>query len=165
MKKRLLEVNRVVPCSVVLLSVSAKGERDAMTAAAMFVSENPPLFVVSVAKHILSHDLIETAGEFVLNVASRNQLKLVMQLGSTHGREVNKFKQFNISTGKASKVKSPLIKGSCAYIECRVITSFSAGNYTVYLSEALHHQVDDTQVPLAWYGNRYFALGEEIHEL
>jgi flavin reductase (DIM6/NTAB) family NADH-FMN oxidoreductase RutF len=59
MKKRILDVTRVVPCSVILLSVKTKEERDVMTASAMFVSENPPLFVVSVAKHLLSHDLIE----------------------------------------------------------------------------------------------------------
>jgi len=41
MKKRILDVTRVVPCSVILLSVKAKGERDIMTASAMFVSENP----------------------------------------------------------------------------------------------------------------------------
>ena len=163
MKKRLLEVTRVLPCSVVMLSVSAKGERDAMTATAMFVSENPPLFIVSVAKHILSHDLIEKAGEFVLNVASRNQLNLVRKVGSVHGGEVDKFKEFSIPTAKAGTVKSPLIKGSFANIECRVITSFSAGKYTLYLSEVLHHRVDDTQVPLAWYGDKYFALREEVH--
>jgi len=48
--------------------------------------------VVSVAKHILSHDLIERAGEFVLNVASRNQVKWAAKLGSTHGRDIDKFK-------------------------------------------------------------------------
>ncbi len=164
MKKRQIDVTRVVPCSVVLLSVGAKGEQDAMNATAMFVSENPPLFVVSVAKNILSHDLIEKAGEFVLNVASRNQLKLAMKLGATHGREVDKFKKFNIPTEKASKVKSPVIRGSFANIECKVITSLSAGNYTVYLSEVVDYKVDDTQIPLAWYRNKYFALSAEVHD-
>ena len=92
-----------------------------MNATAMFVSENPPRFVVSVAKNILSHDLIEKTGEFVLNVASQNQRKLAMKLGSTHEREVDKFKKFNIPIEKASKVKSPVIKGSFANIECKVI--------------------------------------------
>jgi len=162
MKKRILDVTHVVPCSVILLSVKTKEERDVMTASAMFVSENPPLFVVSVAKHILSHDLIERAGEFVLNVASRNQVKLTAKLGSTHGRKVDKFKAFNIPTGKARKIKSPLIKGSYANIECKVITSFSAGNYTIYLSEALDFTVDGKQIPLAWHQNRYFALSEMV---
>lgn len=83
-----------------------------MTASAMFVSENPPLLTVSVAKHIVSHDLIEQAGEFVLNVALSNQVKLARQLGFTHGREMDKFKRFGLRKEKAKKVGAPLIKGS-----------------------------------------------------
>lgn len=162
MKKRILDVTRVVPCSVILLSVKAKKERDIMTASAMFVSENPPLFVVSVAKHILSHDLIERAGEFVLNVASRNQVKWAAKLGSTHGRDIDKFKALKIPTETPTKIKSPLVKGSYANIECKVITSFSAGNYTIYLSEALDFKVDKKQIPLAWHQNRYFALSKMV---
>ncbi len=162
MKKRILDVTRIVPCSVILLSVKAKEERDVMTASAMFVSENPPLFVVSVAKHILSHDLIERAGEFVLNVASQNQMKWAARLGSTHGRDLDKFKALNIRTETPAKIKSPLIKGSYANIECKVITSFSASNYTIYLSEALDFKVDEKQIPLVWHQNRYFALSEIV---
>ena len=163
MEKKLLQVGRLVPSSVTLLSVTTKEKQDAMTASAMFVSEDPPLLVISVAKNIVSHDLIEKAGEFVLNVASTNQVKLAKQLGFTHGRELDKFKKFRISKGKASKIKSPLIKGSFANIECRVITSLSAANYIVYLAEVVAYKVDSKLTPIAWYQNRYFPLKETIH--
>jgi flavin reductase (DIM6/NTAB) family NADH-FMN oxidoreductase RutF len=163
MEKKLLQVGRLVPSSVTLLSVATKEKQDAMTASAMFVSEDPPLLVISVAKNIVSHDLIEKAGEFVLNVASTNQVKLAKQLGFTHGRELDKFKKFRISKGKASKIKSPLIKGSFANIECRVITSLSAANYIVYLAEVVAYKVDSKLTPIAWYQNRYFPLKEAIH--
>ena len=96
MEKKLLQVGRLVPSSVTLLSVATKEKQDAMTASAMFVSEDPPLLVISVAKNIVSHDLIEKAGEFVLNVASTNQVKLAKQLGFTHGRELDKFKKLSV---------------------------------------------------------------------
>ena len=114
-------------------------------------------------KNIVSHDLIEKAGEFVLNVASTNQVKLAKQLGFTHGRELDKFKKFRISKGKASKIKSPLIKGSFANIECRVITSLSAANYIIYLAEVVAYKVDSKLTPIAWYRNGYFPLKEAIH--
>jgi len=162
-KRNLGEISRLVPCSVNLLSVTTKEKRDAMTASAMFVSENPPLLVIGVAKHIVSHDLIERAGEFVLNVASTNQVKLALQLGFTHGGEVDKFKKFNIPIGKAKKVRSSLIKGSFANLECKVITSLSAANYVVYLAEVIDYNVDQKLTPIAWYNNKYFALNEEVH--
>ncbi len=161
-EKKLLKVGRVVPSSVTLLSVATKEKQDAMTASAMFVSEDPPLLVISVAKHIVSHDLIEKAGEFVLNVASTNQVKLAMQLGFTHGRKLDKFKKFRIPKGKASKIRSPLIKGSFANIECRVITSLSAANYVIYLAEVVAYRIDNKLTPIAWYRNRYFPLKEAV---
>jgi flavin reductase (DIM6/NTAB) family NADH-FMN oxidoreductase RutF len=145
-----------------LLSVATKEKRDAMTASAMFVSEDLPLLVVSVAKHILTHDLIEEAGEFVLNVASTDQAKLARKLGATHGREVDKFKEFDMSTEKASKVNAPMIKGSFAHIECKVVTSYSTGNYTIYLAEVVDYRVDDKLVPVAWHHNNYFTLGRQV---
>ncbi len=162
-KNSLSEISRLVPCSVTLLSVATKEKRDVMTASAMFVSENPPLVVISIAKHIVSHDLIEKAGEFVLNVASTDQVKMALKLGFTHGRGIDKIKKFKISLGKTKRIKSPLIKGSFANIECKVITSLSAANYIVYLAEVVAYSMDQKLTPIAWYNNKYFALKEEVH--
>lgn len=162
MAKKLLKATRLVPCSVVLLSVKTKEKQDAMTATATFVSEDPPLCTVSVAKHIVSHDLIERAGEFVLNVASTEQGELAKKLGSTHGRRVDKFKKFNIKKEKATSIKSPMIKNSYANIECRVITSMTAATYTIYLAEVVAYKVNDKLKPMAWFDNKYFALGDQV---
>ena len=162
MTEKLSLASRMVPCSVTLITVGTKEKQDAMTGTAMFVSEDLPLLIVSVAKHLLTHELIEETGEFVLNVASPNQAELARKLGATHGRDVDKFKQFNIGTGKANKVQAPVINGSSANLECKVVTSYSTGNYTIYLAEVVDMKVDDTETPMAWYRNKYFALGGEL---
>jgi len=158
MADTIAKATRMLPCSVVLLSVGTKGKKDAMTATAMFVSEKPPLITVSVAKHIVSHALIEQAGEFVLNVASPGQVDLARQLGSTHGAKVDKFKKFKLKTAKATHIKSPLIKDSYATLECRVITSMTAATYTVYLAEVVACQVNRESEPIAWFDNKYYSL-------
>jgi flavin reductase (DIM6/NTAB) family NADH-FMN oxidoreductase RutF len=162
-KEKLSQISRLVPCSVALLTVATKGKKDAMTASTMFVSEDPPLLTVSVAKHIVSHDLIEQAGGFVLNLASKGQVKLARQLGFTHGRQVDKFKRFGIPKAKASQIGSPLIKGSFASLECKVITSLSAANYIVYLAEVVDYKVNDELTPIAWFSNKFFALDREVN--
>lgn len=161
-RKKLAEISRLVPCSVAILTVSIEGQQDAMTASTMFVSENPPILTVSVAKHIVSHDLIERAGEFVLNLATEKQVKMAVQVGFTHGREVDKFKRFHIPKGKASKVSAPRIQGSFASLECKVITSLSTVNYVVYLAEVVASKINRKLAPIAWYGNKYFALNKEV---
>lgn len=162
MDENLSRSSRIIPTSVMLLTVATKEKQDAMTASAMFVSEDLPLLVVSVARHLFTHELIEEAGEFVLNVASRNQVKLARKLGATHGKEMDKFQEFNMSTEEAGKVNSPIIKGSFAHLECKVVTSHSAGNYTIYVAEVVDYKVDDNLVPVVWHHNNYFTLGQRV---
>jgi len=154
-------VSRIMPCSVNLLSVGTKNEKEAMTATAMFISEDPPLFVVSVQKHILAHEFIEKTGQFVLNIASTEQVKLAKQLGVTKPKAVDKFKEYAVATERAVVVEPPVIRGSFASIECKVITSFPAGNFTVYVAEAVNYKVNEKAKPIIWCQNRYYALGEE----
>jgi len=162
MKKAISNVSHLLPCSVVLLSVGNGKKKDAMTATSMFVSENPPLFIVSVDRGHLTHSLIEETGQFVLNIASVGQAKLAMGLGSTHGDKVDKFKKFAIGTEKAKAVSAPIIKGSFASIECNVLTSFSVSTYTVYLASAGEFKVNDALTPLVWHFNRLYGVKNEV---
>ena len=161
MKKGMTDVSHLLPCSVVLLSSGNGKANDAMTATSMFVSEKQPMIVVSVDKGHLTHALIEETGEFVLNVASAGQAKLAKELGSIHGEKVDKFERFAIDTENADKVSAPLIKGSYAFIECAVITSFPVSTYTVYLANPVNFRVNSDLVPLVWHRDRYFSLKEE----
>jgi flavin reductase (DIM6/NTAB) family NADH-FMN oxidoreductase RutF len=161
-REKALAMSRFVPCSVVILTVATKEKQDAMTASTMFVSEDPPILAVSVAKKIVSHDLIEEAGSFSLNLVTEKQVKLAVQVGFTHGREVDKFKKFTIPKEKASKVSAPRIKGSFASLECEVITSLSTANYVVYLAQVVASKINQRRMPIAWYRNKYFALTSEI---
>ncbi len=163
MRSKREDVGRTaLPCAVTLLSAGTAEKRDAMTATAMFVSEDPPLVVVSVGKNTFSHELIEKTGEFVLNVASTGQIKLAKVLGATHGAKINKFKQFNIGDQKAESVAAPLIKGSFSHIECKVITSFPVSHYVVYLAAVSVSRIDEQKIPLAWHAMKYFPLEKEI---
>ena len=162
MAEKISEVTRLVPCSVVLLSVSYKDQKDAMTASAAFVAENLPLLMVSVSKKSTCHELIEKSGELALNVACSDQIDLARKLGATHGKDMDKFKSFDIKTKPASKISAPLISGSLANVECKVLTSMPASNYIVYLVEAVAYSADNTKKPTAWYNNRYFSLNQEI---
>jgi len=151
-----------MPCSVVLLTAASAGKRDAMTATCMFISEEPPLLVVSVDKHSMTHDFIEDSGEFILNIASSEQVGLAKKLGALHGKKVDKFKSLNLGTQPGSKVKAPAIKGALANIGCKVITSFPVNRYTVYVAEAIDYTISEKASPVAWYQDRYYKLTQEV---
>jgi len=162
MSVKLSDVTRLVPCAVAMLSVATKERRDVMTCGSMFVAEDQHFFIVSVAKHIFSHDLIEATGEFVINIASEGQVDLARKVGALHGQEIDKYQKFGIETEDRGAGKAPFIKSSFANIVCKVVTSYPVGKYTIYIAEATDFAVDSTKKPVAWYGDSYFALKDEI---
>ena len=158
----LIRATRLVPCSVVILSAGNEENQDAMTATAMFVAEDLPLLVISVSKESTCHELIEKTGECALNVASAGQAGLAKKVGSTHGRDTDKFKAFGIDVEKGTRIGSPLIKGAFANLECKVITSMPLTKYLLYLVEVVACKVDDSETPIAWHQDRYFSLDKEV---
>ena len=157
-----LSANRLLPCSVVLLSAEADGKQDLMTATAQFVSERVPLCVVSLDKKSLCHELVEASGQFILNILSEEQVPLASMAGQTHGRDRNKFKKFKIKHESGQKVEAPLLRDSYANLECKVITSYPLGTYTLYLAEVVAHQYREDRKAVAWHKDGYFRLGDQI---
>ena len=162
MEKRKPRVSHVMPCSVVLVTAGSSEKRDAMTATCMFISEDPPLLVVSVDKHSLTHEFIEESAEFTLNVVSTNQVDLAKKLGAMHGKNVDKFKSLGIATEPGTKVKAPIVTGAFASIECKVITSFPVSRYTAYVAEAIGYTISEKSSPVAWHQDRYYKLTDEV---
>ena len=74
MSKDHIAATRFVPCSVVLLSTGSEGNQDVMTATAMFVAEDVPLLIISLAKDSTCYELLERTGECVaVKRARRNK--------------------------------------------------------------------------------------------
>ena len=163
MTEDLIGATRLVPCSVVILSTGSEGNQDAMTATAMFVAEDVPLLMISLSKESTCHELLERSGECALNVASVEQAGLAKKVGSTHGRDIDKFKTFEIGVEKGTHIGSPLIKGAFANLECKVITSLPVTTYMLYLVEVVAFKKNDTLTPLVWHKDRYFSLDKEAH--
>jgi len=162
MEKQKRRVSHVMPCSVVLLTAGSSAKADVMTATCMFISEEPPLLVVSIDRKSMTHGLIEESAEFTLNIASRGQVGLAKKLGALHGRNVDKLKSLGIATQAAPSVKAPALRGASASIGCRVITSFPVSRYTLYVAEAIDYAISGKDSPVAWYQDRYYTLTDEV---
>lgn len=150
-----------LPCPVVILSASDGIKEGAMTATAVFVSENPSLISVSVSRRFATFPLIESSGTFAINILADNQLKLVGKFGSVHGFEVDKFARFGIKTEPGRKVNAPLIQGCYATIECRVKTALweVESNRAIYIAEPLAFRMDPKLRPVVWLNGRFFEVG------
>jgi flavin reductase (DIM6/NTAB) family NADH-FMN oxidoreductase RutF len=152
-----------LPCSVTILTARADDDQGAMTASSMYVSQVPPLLVVSVSKTFATYHLIEKSKEFAINVIADAQRDLAAKFGSIHGYEINKFEEFGVKTEPANHIKAPLIVGCFANIECRVKSSIwdVEGNHAIYVAEVVGFRIDDKRSPMVWLNKRYFRVGDE----
>ncbi len=161
--KSLVQASMQLPCSVTILTAAAEGAQGAMTASSMFISQAPPLLAVSVSKTFATYQLIERSREFAINVIADTQRDLAKKFGSVHGHEIDKFKEFGVTTQPATIIKAPLIAQSFLNIECRVKTSVwdVEGNHAIYIAEVVAFRSDDKLSPMVWLNNKYFRVGDE----
>jgi len=134
----LQRANRLINSGSVILvtSISTEGKPNIITLAwQMPVSHNPPLCAISISKTHFSHQLIETTQEFVINVPNINLLTQVKFCGGVSGREIDKFKESNLTPIPAKMVKPPLIKECIGHLECKVVEMHSVGDHTIFIGK------------------------------
>lgn len=98
------------------------GRSNIMSAAwSMPLDFDPPKVAVVIDKSTFTRGLIEASGEFVLNIPSRAQARLTVDVGNQSGAEVDKFASHCIATAPGSEVAAPLVEGCLGWLECRLI--------------------------------------------
>ncbi|MCB2292296.1 flavin reductase family protein [Clostridium algoriphilum] len=81
-----------------------------------------PIFTVMVRKSRYTHELIESSNNFTVSIPlSKNLKNQLMVCGSKSGRDINKFKECNLTLEDSKKVDSPII-GECElHYECKIV--------------------------------------------
>jgi flavin reductase (DIM6/NTAB) family NADH-FMN oxidoreductase RutF len=102
------------------------------------MSSEPPVVYISVrpvGRH--SYRLIKDSGEYVINIPTAAQVRVVDYCGMVSGRDVNKFKETGLHPVPALHVKAPLIAECPVNIECRVKQVIPLGSHDVFVGEVL----------------------------
>ena len=100
----------------------------------------PPMLSISVRPSRASHELIESDGEFVVNVPWPAMEVVSDFVGTTTMDKVDKRQETGLTTLPASKVSAPLLADCPVNIECRVLEKVSLPSHTLFIGEvvALH---------------------------
>lgn len=101
------------------------------------VCADPPIVVVSIRPSRHSYQLIQNHGEFVINYPTIKQLKETDYCGTRSGRDVNKWKELNLTREEASIVKVPMIKEFPWNMECKIIKRIELGSHICYFGEVV----------------------------
>jgi flavin reductase (DIM6/NTAB) family NADH-FMN oxidoreductase RutF len=136
---------------VALVSTAWRGNHNVMPA--IFVtplSMNPPLVGVSVHPSRHTHDMIKYSEEFALNIPTRELLHHVQYLGSTSGRELDKFELTRLPTFSARRIDAPLLEGCVGWIECGVHDAITTGDHTLFIGKVVAVQVEEDAFADVW---------------
>ncbi|MCB6182023.1 flavin reductase family protein [Leeia sp. TBRC 13508] len=130
---------------VTLVSAADEQEQNVMAAAwAMALDFEPAKVAVVLDKQTHTRQLIEKTGEFVLNIPSKQLAKLTLQVGSTSGKEINKWTSFDIQKEAETDSRIPLLKDCAAWLHCRVISEpHNQQTYDLFIGEVIAAWADD----------------------
>jgi len=81
-----------------------------------------PILMVMVRYSRYTHELIDKSKDFSVSIPSLGELKKPLAIaGTKSGREIDKFKEANLTVQKAQCIESPVI-GECGLIfECQLV--------------------------------------------
>ncbi len=80
-----------------------------------------PIMTVMVRESRFTHHIIEKASSFTVGIPTDDLEEALDFCGTKSGRDVNKFKAFNIAVIPAKQVNTPIINISGLHYECKIV--------------------------------------------
>ena len=107
----------------VLVTSAYGGRRNIMAAAwSMPVEFTPPRIAVVIDKNTFTRELAAASGAFAICIPGAAAADLAYAVGTSSGREGDKFARFGIVAHPGGATGAPLLAAGCvAWLECRLI--------------------------------------------
>ena len=168
--------NMLYPVPAVMVSCQRENEKPNIITVAWAgtICSDPVMLSISVRKERYSHRIISETKEFVVNLTTKDLCRATDYCGVRSGRDVDKFKEMNLTPQKSSKINAPAIAESPVNIECKVVNVIELGSHDMFIAivEAVHVdekllddkgrlRLEDANL-LAYSHGEYFELGEKI---
>ena len=108
----------------VLVTSAAGAQRNVMAAAwSMPVEFTPPRIAVVIDKRTFTRELVMASGAFGLCIPGAGLADVTYAVGSTSGRDGDKFSRYGIEARPGPVLGLPMIEAGCAaWLECRLIS-------------------------------------------
>jgi flavin reductase (DIM6/NTAB) family NADH-FMN oxidoreductase RutF len=140
---------------VYVVTVKTEDKVNGMTAAWVSqVSFKPLLVMVSIAPARFTHGLVKRSGYFAINALSDDQKDVAKHFGFKSGRKVDKLRDIPYFDAKNG---SPVLSDALAFVECKLVDTFEAGDHTLFVGEAVDARLlNENKSPLLFHWEDYF---------
>jgi flavin reductase (DIM6/NTAB) family NADH-FMN oxidoreductase RutF len=107
----------------VLVTSTHGGRRNIMAAAwSMPVEFTPPRIAIVIDKRTFTRELVMASGMFGICIPGAALMDLTYAVGTSSGRDVDKFAKYDIAFIRGPELGLPLVETNCAaWMECRLI--------------------------------------------
>ncbi len=163
------------PVPVVMVSCGTEDKGNIITVAwTGTINSDPAMTYVSIRPSRHSFELIQNSGEFVINLVNKDLAYACDFCGGKSGRDMDKFKEMNLTAKKGEKVDAPIIYESPVNIECKVKEIIPLGTHHMFLAEVVSVSVSDEYLdetgkfhfndtePVCYSHGAYFTLGKQL---
>ncbi|WAK00697.1 flavin reductase family protein [Methylobacter sp. YRD-M1] len=137
----------IEPGPVVLLMTAGNGKANVMVMSwHMMVEFEPPLMACIVSSANYSFAALRETRECVIGIPSLELAPVVVQVGNSSGRELDKFSAFGLTPLPAECVSPPLVAECFANLECKVTDASLMNKYNLFILEILKAWIDPARI-------------------
>ena len=168
--------NMLYPVPAVMVSCNRENEKPNIITVAWAgtICSDPAMVSISVRPERYSYNIIKETGEFVINLVTRDLVPATDFCGVKSGRDVDKFKEMNLTPLPSQKIDAVGIAESPLNLECKVVDCRHLGSHDMFIAEVVGVTVDDKYMDengkfnlnsadlTAYSHGEYYTLGEKI---
>ena len=162
------------PVPAVMVSCKRGDERPNIITVAWAgtICSDPAMVSISVRPNRYSHSIISDSGEFVINLVTKDLVKACDWCGVKSGRDVDKFKEMNLTEYTSNLMNAPAIDESPVNIWCKVENILKLGSHDMFLARVTGVTVDEKYMDekgrfalektnlITYSHGEYYSLGE-----
>lgn len=163
------------PLPAVMVSVGDIEKSNIITVAwTGVICSDPAMVYISVRPSRYSYEMIKQNNEFVINLTTEDLTYKTDWCGVKSGKNVDKFKEMNLTKQKAEFVKCPMIAESPISLECQVVEEKDLGSHTMFIAKVLGVHASEEYIDekgafdiskcnlMAYANGGYYSLGNKI---
>ncbi|ADL51888.1 flavin reductase family protein [Clostridium cellulovorans] len=104
---------------------------------------HPPMISVAIRPERLSYENIKDTKQFVVNLPTKDMVKIVDYCGVRSGRKIDKIKHFNLELEEGISIAVPSLKKAPVALECEVKNIIPLGSHDLFLAEIKTAKVEE----------------------
>lgn len=137
------------------------------------VCTKPPVLAVGIRPERLSYDYIKESNECVINLTTKDMVRITDYCGVVSGRKVDKIEKLSLKLNDGISIKTPSLDISPVALECKVRSITPLGTHDMFLLDIINIKVNEDLIDdngkihfekadlISYCHGEYFPLGSK----